>query len=178
MRSRARRDRIKVKLRINEQITAREVRLIGENSEQLGVVSLPEALDKARQAGLDLCEIASTARPPVVKIMDFGKYKYELQKKLKEARKKQKVIQVKEVKLSPKISEHDYLTKMAQARRFLGEGDKVKVTMIFRGRENAHPEFGERIITRVLEESKTFALIDRPPKYEGNQLNVVLSPTG
>ncbi|MEK8022908.1 MAG: translation initiation factor IF-3 [Candidatus Hydrogenedentota bacterium] len=166
----------KGKLRINEDINVREVRLIGENSEQLGIVSKEEALAKARAAGLDLCEIAANAKPPVCKLMDFGKYKYEMQKKLKEARKKQKVIHVKEVKLSPKINEHDYLNKYNAVERFISEGDKVKVTMVFRGREGAHPEFGAKIINRLVEQIKTTAQIDRMPKQEGNQLSVILSP--
>lgn len=108
--------------------------------------------------------------------MDFGKYKYEMQKKLKEARKKQKVIHVKEVKLSPKINEHDYVNKFNQVSRFISEGDKVKVTMVFRGREGAHPEFGTKIVNRLVEEIKKTAQIDRMPKQEGNQLSVILSP--
>jgi translation initiation factor IF-3 len=163
-------------LRINEGINVREVRLVGENSEQLGIVTTEEALAKARAAGLDLCEIAANAKPPVCKIMDFGKFRYEQQKKLKEARKKQKVVHVKEVKLSPKINEHDYQNKVAHVIQFLEEGDKVKVTMVFRGREGAHPEFGARIIDRVMAEIKEKAHIDRMPKQEGNMLSVILSP--
>lgn len=176
--NRGRSHRIKVKLRVNEDIHAREIRLIGENSEQLGIVTREEALAQAKQAGLDLCEIASNAKPPVCKLMDFGKYKYELQKKAKEARKKQKVIHVKEVKMSPKINEHDYVNKFNQVSRFIADGDKVKVTMVFRGRQGAHPEFGQRIISRLMEEIKSTAQIDRMPKQEGNQLSVVLSPMG
>lgn len=108
--------------------------------------------------------------------MDFGKYKYEMQKKQKEARKKQKVIHVKEVKMSPKIKEHDYINKLSHVSRFISDGDKVKVTMIFRGREGAHPEFGQKILSRLIEEIKSIAQVDRMPKQEGNQLSVVLSP--
>jgi len=133
-------------------------------------------LQAARDAGLDLCEIAGNAKPPVCKLMDFGKYKYEMQKKQKEARKKQKVIHVKEVKMSPKIKEHDYINKFSHVSRFISDGDKVKVTMIFRGREGAHPEFGQKILSRLIEEIKTIAQVDRMPKQEGNQLSVVLSP--
>lgn len=170
-------DRIKEnRLRINEEIASREVRLIGAASEQLGIVSLDEALIKARMAGLDLCEIAANAKPPVCKLMDFGKYRYEQQKKLKEAKKKQRVIQVKEVKLSPHINDHDYRIKVNQVGKFLAGGDKVKVTLMFRGREQAHPEFGHRIVSRVVEEMKDKAHLDRLPKLEGNQLSVVFSP--
>ncbi len=169
--------RIKVNLRVNEEIKVSEVRLIGADSEQLGIVSREDALSRARAAGLDLCEIAANARPPVCKLMDFGKYKFELAKKQKEARKKQKVIQVKEVKISPKIGDHDLQIKKERALEFLAEGDKVKVTMIFRGRQNAHPEIGQQIMARMVEQLKTSAQVDRDLKQEGNQLTVIFAPS-
>lgn len=162
---------------MNEEIKVSEVRLIGAESEQLGIVSREDALSQARAAGLDLCEIAANARPPVCKLMDFGKYKFELAKKQKEARKKQKVIQVKEVKISPKIGDHDLQIKKERALEFLSEGDKVKVTMIFRGRQNAHPEIGQQIMARMVEQLKTSAQVDRDLKQEGNQLTVIFAPS-
>jgi len=152
------------------------VRLIGANSEQLGIVSMNEALAQARAIGLDLCEIASNAKPPVCKLMDFGKYRYEQQKKLKEAKKKQKVVQTKEVKFSPNINEHDFLLKINQATRFLEEGDKVKTTLMFRGRQAAHPERGYGVMGRVVAMLKEKSHIDREPKQEGNQLFAIFSP--
>lgn len=150
------------------------MRLIGADSEQIGVVTLDEALQKAREAGLDLCEIASNAKPPVCKLMDFGKYKYERQKKAKEAKKKQKQVQVKEVKMRLRIDDHDYQVKLDRAQRFLEDGDKVKVTIMFRGRENAHPELGAKLLDRVVEDVSQFAQVERKPRKEGNQMFLVL----
>lgn len=163
-------------MRVNEEIRVSEVRLIGPGSEQLGIVSREEALSRAREAGLDLCEIAANAKPPVCKIMDFGKYKFELAKKQKEARKKQKTVQVKEVKISPKIGDHDLRIKKQHALEFLEEGDKVKVTMVFRGRQGAHPEIGQQIMARLVNELKTAAQVDRDLRQEGNQLTVIFAP--
>src|SRR3712207_851051 len=134
---------------INYQIEAREVRLVGEDGEMVGVVTLREALARAEEAGLDLVEVSPTARPPVCKILDYGKFKYEAQKKAAEARKKQKVIEVKEIKLRPGIDDNDYDIKMRKVREFLTEGDKVKVTMRFRGREMAHQHLGMEVLTKV-----------------------------
>lgn len=152
------------------------MRLVGPDSEQLGIVTREEALMKARAAGLDLCEIAPNARPPVCKLMDFGKFRYDRQKKLREAKRRQKVIHVKEVKFSPMIDDHDFEIKVNHVLRFLEGGDKVKVTMTFRGRQVARPELGRQIIARLIERVNDKAQIDRPERREGNRLTVVLSP--
>jgi len=164
------------KIRINEHIFANEIRLIGAKSEQIGIVTRETALNLAREAGLDLCEISGGSHPPVCKIMDFGKYRYEQQQKVKEAKKKQKVIHVKEVKMTPKITEHDLDIKLDKIKRFVGEGDKVRVVVFFRGREGAHPELGQKIITKILETSKEYALVDKMPKSEENQISMTLAP--
>jgi len=142
----------------------------------VGVVSLREGMEMAREAGLDLVEVSPNAEPPVCKILDFGKYKYEAQKKKNEARKKQKVIEVKEVKLRPAIDENDYGVKMRSMRKFLEEGDKVKVTLRFRGREMAHPELGMKVLDRVRSELEDLAKIEQFPKMEGRQMVMVVAP--
>jgi translation initiation factor IF-3 len=142
----------------------------------IGVVTRNEALAKAVEAGYDLVEIASNADPPVVKILDFGKYKYEEQKRRNEARKKQKVIEVKEIKLRPGIDDHDYAVKMRAMLKFLEEGDKVKVTMRYRGREMAHQELGMNVLMRVRDELDPFAKVEQTPRMEGRQMTMVLSP--
>jgi translation initiation factor IF-3 len=162
--------------RVNAEIRVPEVRLIGETGEMLGVVSVAEALEMAAEVGLDLIEISPNADPPVAKISDYGKYKFEAQKKANEARKKQKVIDVKEVKFRPGIEEHDYQVKMRNMRRFLEEGDKVKVTMRFRGREMAHPELGAKVLERVRTEVDVLSKVEQFPKMEGRQMVMVLSP--
>lgn len=162
--------------RINGEITARSVRLVDENGEMLGVVQIREALEKASQAGLDLVEVSPNAEPPVCKILDFGKYKYEEQKKKNEARKKQKVIEIKEIKLRPGIDENDYQVKMRAMKKFLDEGDKVKVTLRFRGREMAHQELGVRVLDRVKEELDLLAKVEQFPKMEGRQMVMVMAP--
>ena len=139
-------------------------------------MSLEEGLEKAREVNLDLCEIAANAKPPVCKLMDFGKYKYERQKKLRESRTKQNVIRVKEVKLSPHINDHDYQIKLARAVKFLGAGDKVKVTLMFRGRQRAHPEVGKRVLDRFIVDIEGKANVDKAPKLEGRMMTMVLSP--
>ena len=163
--------------RINEQIRVREVRLIDENGQNVGVVSKFDAIAKATEAGLDLVEISPEAQPPVCKIMDFGKFKYQEQKKAAEARKRQKVVEVKEIKMRPGIDDHDYDTKMKAMRRFFEEGDKVKVTLRFRGREMAHSHLGMEVLQRVKTDTETYAKVEFEPKFEGrNQMIMILSP--
>jgi translation initiation factor IF-3 len=152
------------------------VRLVDEHGTMSGVVSRQDALTRAQEAGLDLVEVASTADPPVVKILDFGKFKYEEQKRKNEARKKQKVIEVKEIKLRPGIDDHDYDVKMRAMLKFIGEGDKVKVTMRFRGRELAHQELGMNVLMRVRDELDKIAKIEQTPRMEGRQMTMVMSP--
>jgi translation initiation factor IF-3 len=152
------------------------VRLIDETGENVGVVSTAEAMHAAFQLGLDLVEIAGQADPPVVKIIDFGRYKYELQKKANEARKKQKVIEVKEIKMRPNIDHHDYDVKMRAIKLFLEEGDKVKVTLRFRGREMAHQELGYKLLERVRDDTAEEAKVEAMPRLEGRQMVMVISP--
>ena len=162
--------------RINEEISVTRLRLIDERGEMVGLVSRNEALDMAADAGLDLVEIAPNADPPVCKILDFGKYKYEEQKKKNEAKKKQKVIEVKEVKFRPSIDDHDYDVKMRSMQKFIGEGDKVKVTMRFRGRELAHQELGMDVLMRVKDDLDAIAKVEQFPRMEGRQMTMVISP--
>ena len=152
------------------------MRLIDEEGENQGVVSTAEALHMAYQAGLDLVEIVAQADPPVAKIIDYGRYKYELQKKANEARKKQKVIEVKEIKMRPNIDTHDYDVKMRAIKSFIGEGDKVKVTLRFRGREMAHQELGYKLLERVREDTAEEAKVESMPRLEGRQMVMVISP--
>jgi len=152
------------------------VRLVDERGEMVGVVLRNEALDMAADAGLDLVEVAPNADPPVCKILDFGKFKYEEQKKKNEAKKKQKVIEVKEIKLRPGIDDHDYDVKMRSMVKFIDEGDKVKVTMRFRGRELAHQELGMNVLMRVRDDLEEVAKIEQHPRMEGRQMTMVLSP--
>jgi len=142
----------------------------------VGIVLIRDALIAAEEAGLDLVEIAPNADPPVCKILDYGKYKYELQKKAAEARKKQKIIEVKEIKMRPNIDDNDYDVKMRSARRFIEEGDKVKVTMRFRGREMAHQDLGMNVLIRVRDELESMAKVEQMPKLEGRQMIMVLAP--
>jgi translation initiation factor IF-3 len=153
-----------------------QIRLVDERGEMVGVVSRNEAIDMAADAGLDLVEIAPNADPPVCKILDFGKYKYEEQKKKNEAKKKQKVIEVKEVKFRPSIDDHDYDVKMRSMQKFIGEGDKVKVTMRFRGRELAHQELGMDVLMRVKGDLDAVAKVEQFPRMEGRQMTMVVSP--
>ena len=161
---------------MNDQIQADTVRLVDENGEMVGVVRRGEALRRAEEAGLDLVEVAPGAEPPVCKILDYGKYKYEAQKKAAEARKKQKVIEVKEIKMRPGIDDHDYDVKMRAIHRFLEEGDKVKVTLRFRGREMAHQELGMKVLDRVREQLESLVKIEQTPRLEGRQMTMVLAP--
>jgi translation initiation factor IF-3 len=162
--------------RINDAIRAREVRLIDENGQNVGVVSKLDALARAGEAGLDLVEVSPDAEPPVCKILDYGKYKYQEQKKAAEARKHQKTVEIKEIKMRPNIDDHDYETKMKAARRFFDDGDKVKVTLRFRGREMAHMELGMKLLNRVREETTEIAKVEAEPKLEGRQMMMVLAP--
>ena len=160
---------------INEQIRDREVRLIGENGQQLGIMSAKEAYKLALEAELDLVKIAPTAKPPVCKIIDYGKYRYELARKEREAKKKQKVIEIKEVRRSPNIDTNDLNTKMGAARKFLEKGDKVKVTLRFRGREMAHMSKSRYILDDFAENLKDIAVIEKPSKVEGRSMVMFLS---
>ena len=162
--------------RINEEIGAMRVRLVDERGNMVGVVGRNEALTMATNAGLDLVEIAPGADPPVVKILDFGKFKYEEQKKKNEARKKQKIIEVKEIKLRPSIDDHDYAVKMRSMNKFIEEGDKVKVTMRFRGRELAHQELGMNVLIRVRDDLEEIAKVEQMPRMEGRQMTMVVAP--
>ncbi len=161
---------------MNEQIGVMSVRLVDENGEQVGVVSRNDALQRAFNAGLDLVEVSPNADPPVCKILDYGRFRYEAQKKKNEARKKQKVIDVKEIKMRPNIDQHDYDVKMRAANRFIGEGDKVKVTMRFRGREMVHQDLGLKVLQRVRDELEEIAKVEQFPKLEGRQMIMVMAP--
>ncbi|MBE5976057.1 translation initiation factor IF-3 [Clostridium boliviensis] len=161
---------------INEQIRDKEILLIGENGEKLGVMLTKDAMQMAKEAELDLVKIAPTAKPPVCKIIDYGKYRYELARKEKEAKKKQKVIEIKEVRLSPNIDTNDLNTKMGAARKFLEKGDKVKVTLRFRGREMAHMSKSRYILEDFAEKLSDIATIDKPSKVEGRSMVMFLTP--
>ena len=162
-------------LQINEQIRDREVRLVGEKGEQLGLMSARDAQEKAREAGLDLVKIAPRATPPVCKIIDYGKYRYEQVRKQKEARKKQKIVEIKEVRLSPNIDVNDMNTKMTSARKFLDKGNKVKVTLRFRGREMAHMQASRHILEDFAKDCEDIATVDKAIKQEGRTLTMILS---
>jgi translation initiation factor IF-3 len=162
--------------RINERIRAREVRLVGADGEQIGVKPLPEALHIAREHDLDLVEVAPNANPPVCKIMDFGKFKYEQDVRRKESRRKTSNVVIKEMKFRPKIDEHDYTTKTKHVERFLNEGSKVKITIMFRGREMAHPELGKRILDRIAEQVKDVGNVEAAPRVDGRNMLMVLAP--
>jgi translation initiation factor IF-3 len=166
------------KCRVNRAIVAQEVRLIDQDGNPVGVVSIREAMIMARDAGLDLVEVASQATPPVCKITDYGKLKYELQKKKSEAKKKQKIIEVKEVKFTPSIGDHDYMVKLSNVKRFIGDGNKVKITLRFRGRELSHKEIGERLLSRLIEDVKEIAKCEGSPQLEGKQMMMIISPNG
>ncbi len=161
---------------MNERIRAPEIRLIGPNGENVGVISPQRAMMLAEEAGLDLVEISPNASPPVCKIMDFGRYKYEQQKKEAEARKKQKTIDVKEVKFRPNTDKHDYDVKMRSVLRFLEEGDKVKVTLRFRGREMAHADIGRQLLERVAADVNDLGKVEAIPKLEGRQMVMMINP--
>jgi translation initiation factor IF-3 len=162
--------------RVNDEIRSREVQLIDQDGKNHGTVDFHLAMELAQQAGLDLVEIAPNSAPPVCKILDYGKYKFQAQKKAAEARKKQKVVEIKEIKLRPMIDDHDYDVKMRSMKRFFEEGDKVKVTLRFRGREMAHQELGAQLLARVRTDLATTAKVEQEPKYEGRQIVMVLAP--
>ena len=168
---------ISKELRINEEIRCKEVRLIDDAGEQRGVMAPRDAAKIAAEKNLDLVEIAPNANPPVCRIMDYGKYKYEQSKREKEAKKNQKVISVKEVKLRPNIEDHDFLTKAKNAAKFLAAGDKVKVTIMFRGREITHPELGKELCERFAEELTGVAKVEKPAKVEGRNMIMILAPS-
>ena len=160
---------------INEQIRDKEIRLIGENGEQLGIMSAREAMKLAEEAELDLVKIAPTAKPPVCKIIDYGKYRYELARKEKEAKKKQKVVEVKEIRMSPNIESNDLNTKINAAKKFLEKGNKVKVTLRFRGREMAHMQSSRHILDDFAQSLSDAAVIEKAPKVEGRSISMVLT---
>lgn len=162
-------------LRINEEIRVKEVRLVSSTNEQLGILPIKEALRLAFEQQLDLVEVAPTAKPPVCRIMDFGKFKFEQQKRDKEAKKKQKVVTVKEVKVRPNIEDHDFNVKLKNAQRFLEDGDKVKVTIMFRGRELSHPELGKKVLEKMAAQLKEIANVEREPKLEGKNMIMILA---
>ncbi len=162
--------------RVNGDINVTSVRLIGADGEQIGVVTLQAALSAAEDSGLDLVEVSPHAEPPVCKLLDYGKFKYEAQKKANEARKRQKTFDVKEIKMRPNIDDHDYDVKMRSVSRFIGDGDKVKVTIRFRGRELAHPEIGRDLLERIRQQSEEVAKIEMMPRMEGRQMIMVMAP--
>ncbi len=163
------------KLRVNERIVAKEVRLVGEKGEQLGIMPLSQALETARKHNLDLVEVAVTASPPVCRLLDYGKYKYEQSKKERELRRSQKVSLLREVRLRPKIGDHDFEAKARSARRLLDGGDKVKVIVRFRGREITHPELGLRLLKRMAESLKEVASIEREPSMENRWMSIIMT---
>ena len=160
---------------INHEIEARTVRLVDENGEMCGVVSTRDAIEQAERAGLDLVEVSPNAEPPVCKILDYGKYKYELQKKASEAKKKQKIVELKEVKIRPTTEEHDYQVKLKNARKFLSAGNKVKFSMRFRGREMAHQQVGMDVMLRLQKDVEDLGVVDLHPKMEGRQMLMIIS---
>ena len=164
------------RVRVNEQIRISPIRLIDDEGAQVGIVSLEDARERALAKGLDLVEVAPEARPPVVKLMDFGKFKYEEARAARDARRKQHTIQVKEVKFRPGIEEHDYDFKLRHARRFLEEGNKVKLTMMFRGRQVTHPELGLEVLKRVTADLVDLAKVEQNPSFEGRQMSMIVAP--
>ena len=164
-------------VRINDRIRAREVFLVGADGEQLGVRPLPEALAQSREQELDLVEVAPNANPPVCRIMDYGRYVYEQEQRRRQSKRKATNVVIKEMKFRPKIDEHDYTTKMKHVVRFLGEGNKVKLTIMFRGREMAHPELGMKILSRVADDVADFATVESTPRLDGRNMTMVLHPT-
>ena len=160
---------------MNEKIRVPEVRLVGEDGEQIGVVSTEDARERARLAGLDLVEVAAEARPPVCRLMDFGKYKYEHRKKQQKAREKQHRIRIKGIRLRPKTDEHDFIVKLTRARKFLEQGNKVQVTLLFRGREMAHIDLGRNLLIRFAKELEDISSVERMPKMEGRRMTLLLN---
>jgi len=165
-------------LRINNGIRVREVRFIDDKGEQLGVIATAKALEMAKSSGLDLVEVAPNAKPPVCKLLDYGKFKFEQEKKLRESKKKQKIVKMKEIRMQPKIEPHDLQFKTKHIQEFLDEGNKVKVTIRFRGRELAHTELGRAVLDRVLEMLEGPIVLDRNPMMEGRNMSMIVSPKG
>ena len=163
--------------RINERIRVPRVRLIGADGEQVGILPTEEALKMAREADLDLVEVAAEAKPPVTRLLDYSKYKYEQEQKQKQARKHQQQVNVREIKLRPKIADHDYNTKKGHVERFLRHGDKVKITIMFRGREQAHPERGRALLSRLVEDLGELTTVDSQPLQEGRNMSMLIAPT-
>lgn len=163
-------------LRINQRIRIKEVRLIGPDGEQMGVVATRDALQKAQDVSLDLVEVAAGANPPVCRIMDYSKFKYEQEKQAREARKHQKIVHLKEIKIKPHIEEHDYQVKLQHLKRFLSRGDKAKITMVFRGREMSHQEIGRKILDRVVSDLADVAEVEKGPTREGRSIQVYFMP--
>ena len=168
---------INEKLRVNRQIRISPVRVISPDGEQVGIIPIERAMEIAEEQGLDLVEVAPMARPPVCRIMDYGKFKYEEQRQAREARKRQHHVQIKEVKMRPGIEDHDFEFKTRHARRFLEEGNKVKLTMMFRGRQMAHPEFGRQVLDRVSTMLQDVSKVEQFPQMEGRSMVMVLAPT-
>ncbi len=162
-------------LRINEEIRAKEIRVVSSEGEQLGIMSVRDALRIAQEKELDLVEVAPTARPPVCRIMDYGKYRYEQSKREREARKKQRIIEIKEIRMTPKIEEHDFQVKIKAAQKFLKDGDKVKAMIRFRGREIVHAELGKNLLLQLFESVRDSAVMEREPKIEGKNMIMILA---
>jgi len=163
-------------LRVNQRIRIKEVRLIGPEGEQMGVVPTQDALQRAQEAGLDLVEVAASAKPPVCRIMDYSKFKYDQDKKEKEARKHQKIVHLKEIKIKPHIEEHDYQVKLHHLKKFLERGDKTKITMVFRGREMAHMDIGRKVLDRVVSDLADVGEVEKGPAREGRSIQVYFIP--
>jgi translation initiation factor IF-3 len=163
-------------VRVNREIRAKEVRVIDPEGKQLGILPLAEALRAAANFDLDLVEVSAKSEPPVCRIMDYGKFRYQQSKKAHEAKKKQAIVHIKEVKMRPKTEEHDFQFKLRHIERFLREGDKTKVTIVFRGREMAHPDLGRNILTRVTEGTREWGRVEQAPKLEGRNFTMVLTP--
>ncbi len=163
-------------MRVNEEIRSKEIRVIGSNGEQAGIMSVRDGLRMAQEAGLDLVEVAPNAKPPVCRIMDFGKYMYEQSKREREARKKQKVINIKEIRMTPKIDSHDFEVKTKNAVKFLQDGDKVKVTIRFRGREIVHADLSKQLLTNMADKIKESGTVEREPRIEGRNMIMILTP--
>ncbi len=163
-------------MRVNQEIRVPKVRVITQTGEQLGILTLHEALNMAQEQGLDLVEIVATAVPPVCKIIDYGKFRYDQTKREKESKKSQHQVKVKELKFSPNISDHDFDVKLRQARKFLEEGDKVKISCVFRGREMMHPEFGDRLLSKMLQDLEEISTCEAPAKMFGRMMTTVLAP--
>ena len=164
------------KVNINQRIRAKEVRLIDSEGQQVGIIPIRQALEAAAEAGLDLVEVSPNANPPVCKIMDYGRYRYEQTKKKHEAKKKQSTFQLKEIKVRPKTGEHDLQVKIGHIKKFIGKKDKVKVSVIFRGREITLSELGREVLQKIIDETEEFAIVEQEPKFEGRILVMVLAP--